>query len=88
MIPLLQTTNTVTELPTTNGPSSVVKRSRGFRTPGLGRRYWTDRDPGDRLGNIAAPRKNWRQLKLSGGDMGQGSTAGWGAHGEIGGIRQ
>jgi hypothetical protein len=32
-------TKIVTELPTTNGPSSVVRRSRGFGTPGLERRY-------------------------------------------------
>ncbi|XP_031654803.1 protein NDRG3 isoform X2 [Oncorhynchus kisutch] len=35
---------TVTELPTTKGPSSVVTWSRGFWTPGLGRRYWKEHD--------------------------------------------
>jgi hypothetical protein len=51
----------ITELPTTNRPSSVVRRSRGFRTPEFGRRYWTVRDPGVRLGNIAARKLNWRR---------------------------
>ena len=68
-IPHPRRTTIITELPTTNGPRSVVTGNRGFRTPGLGRRYWMARDPGHRLGNIAAPKKNWRQLKLSCGDM-------------------
>ena len=50
-----------------------------------------ERDPGHRLGNIAAPRQSWRQLKLSGGDMMRqhGSATGTrgGAHGECGRVR-
>ncbi|KAM9473759.1 uncharacterized protein ACWYII_008391 [Salvelinus alpinus] len=65
-------TKIVTEPPTKKGPSSVVTRGSDIWRNGHGRRYWTARDPGDRLGNIAAPKKNWRQLKLSGGDMRRG----------------
>ncbi|XP_042185009.1 uncharacterized protein LOC121847512 [Oncorhynchus tshawytscha] len=80
-------TKTVTESPTNQGPSSVVSGSSDLRTHGHGRRFWTVKDPGHRLGNIAAPRQSWRQRKLSGGDMRRqrGSARGrpktfWGGH--------
>jgi hypothetical protein len=65
--PLLLTA--ATELPTTNGPSSMVRRSSVFRIHGPVRKSWMGTDPGGRLGNFAVRKRNWKQLKLSGGDM-------------------
>nr|XP_046226412.1 uncharacterized protein C3orf38 homolog [Oncorhynchus gorbuscha] len=67
------------------------------RTPGHGRRSWTERDPGRRPGSVAIRGRSWRQLRRSGCDMGrQVSEAGTrgspppknlgGTHGEIGGV--
>ena len=89
----------VTETPTTTGPSSVVPRSSGFKTPGLGRRSWMARDPGYSRENIATPSQSWRQRKPRGGVMFRqlGSAAGSPrgspknvlgvAHGECGEVR-
>ena len=43
----------------------MVTGSRNLKTHGHGKRFWKARDPGHRLGKIAAP----RQLKLSGSGM-------------------
>ena len=40
-----------------------------FRIHGLGRKSWTGKDPGGRLGNIAVRKRNCKELKLSDGDM-------------------
>ena len=68
--PHLIPTTSVTESPTNQEPSSVVSGgSRNLWTHGHGRIFWTEKDPGHRLGNIVAPRQSWRQRKLSGGGM-------------------
>jgi hypothetical protein len=63
--PLQKKRRVVTESPTT----SVVMGSSDLQTPGNGRRFWTAKDPGHRLGNIAGPRQSWRQRKPRGSGM-------------------
>uniref|UniRef100_A0AAZ3RKC4 BHLH domain-containing protein n=1 Tax=Oncorhynchus tshawytscha TaxID=74940 RepID=A0AAZ3RKC4_ONCTS len=46
-----------------------IVRSSDHRTSGLGRRYWTEKDPGHSLVNIDAPKKNWRRRKRRGAGM-------------------
>ena len=46
-----------------------IVRSSDHRTSGLGRRYWTEKDPGHSLVNIDTQKKNWRRRKRRGAGM-------------------